>query len=61
MVALVEELRGLWYIMWNSERFIIFQTVILQLSRRVTASHRIRQRIKKRLDAWEVGRHGMLV
>ena len=46
---------------WNSERFIVFQTVILQRARHVTASHAIRHRIKKRLDAWGAGKHVMLV
>ena len=46
---------------WNLERFIVFQTVILQRAQHVTASHAIRRRIGKRVDACEVGRHGMLV
>ena len=46
---------------WNSERFIVFQTVILQRDFHVTASHTIRRRIKKRLDAWDDGIHRMLV
>ena len=46
---------------WNSERFIVFQTVILQQARHVTASHAIRGRIEKRLDAWGAGKHAMLV
>ena len=46
---------------WNSERFIVFQTVILQQAGHVTASHAIRRRIGKRLDAWEDGKYGMLV
>ena len=39
----------------------MFQTVILQRARHVTASQAIYRSIKKRLDAWEEGRHGMLV
>ena len=46
---------------WNSERFIVFQTVTLQRACHVTASQDIQRRIEKRLDAWEVGRYGMLV
>ena len=46
---------------WNSERFIVFQTVILQRDFHVTASHTIRRCIKKRLDAWDDGIHRMLV
>ena len=34
---------------WNAERFIVFQTAILQRSQHVTASHTIRWRIGKRL------------
>ena len=46
---------------WNSERFIVFQTVILKLACHVTASYAIRRRIAKRLDDWGVGKHAMLV
>ena len=46
---------------WNSERFIVFQTVTLQRARHVTASRDIRRRIEKRLNAWEAGRYTMLV
>ena len=55
------ELCRVWERWWNSERFIVFQTVILQQSRHITAYHAIQRRIKKRLDAWDTGRHGMLV
>ena len=37
---------------WNSERFIVFQKVILQRDFHVTASHTIRRRIKKTRKAW---------
>ena len=37
--------------LWNLERFIVFQTVILQRSRHVIASHAIQRRIEKRLNA----------
>ena len=46
---------------WNLERFIVFQTVILQRSCHVTVYHAIRRRIDKRLDAWGEGKHAMLV
>ena len=46
---------------WNLERFIVFQTVILQRARHVTASQAIRRRIEKRLDAWVEGKYAMLV
>ena len=45
------ELKGVRDRLWNSERFIIFQTVILQQAQHVTASQAIRRRIEKRLDA----------
>ena len=56
-----EELRGVRDRLWNSERFIVLQTVILQRARHVTESHSIQWRIEKRLDTWEDGKHGMLV
>ena len=46
---------------WNSERFIVFQTVILQRSRHAAAPHSIQRRIEKRIDTWESGRHKILV
>ena len=55
------EMQGVRDRRWNLERFIVFQTVILQRARHVTASHAIRRRIKKRLDAWGGGKHAMLV
>ena len=45
------ELQGVRDRRWNSEPFIVFQTVILQRARHVTASHVIRSRIEKRLEA----------
>ena len=59
--ALALELRGIRDRRWNSERFIVFQSVTLQRARHVTASRDIRRRIKKLLDAWEAGRFTMLV
>ena len=56
-----EELQGVWDRLWNSERFIVFQTVILQQAWHVTASYAIQRRINKRLYAWEYGKHVMLV
>ena len=55
------EMKGVWDQRWNSERFIVFQTVILQRACHVTASHVIGRRIKKMLDAWGDGKHAMLV
>ena len=51
MVALVGELRWVRDRLWNSERFIVFHTVILQRAHHLTASQSIRQSIKKRLDS----------
>ena len=56
-----EELKEVRDRRWNLERFIVFQTVILQRAHRVTASQAIRRRIKKRLDTWGEGKHAMLV
>ena len=61
VVALVGYLRWLRDRLWNSERFVVFQTVILQQARHVTASQAIRRRIEKRIEAWGAGRHRMLV
>ena len=46
---------------WNSERFIVFQTVTLQRACHVTASRDIQRRIEKRLVPWEAGQFSMLV
>ena len=61
VVALVGELRGARDILWDLERFIVFQTVILQQDHHVTKSQAICWSIEKRLDAWEAGRHEMMV
>ena len=49
------------YRKWNLERFIFFQTVILQRAQHFTTSHAIRRRIEKRPDAWGEGKHAILV
>ena len=51
------ELKGVRDRLWNSEWFTVFQTVILQRARHVTASQAICRRIRKRLDAWAEGKH----
>ena len=61
VVALVEELCRVQDRLWNSERFVVFQTLILQRARHVPASQSIRRRTKKILDTWEAGRHRMLI
>ena len=45
VVALVGDLRGVQDRLCNLERFVIFQTVILQRARHVTASQEIRRMI----------------
>ena len=45
VVTLGVELQGVGDQRWNSERFIVFQTMILKRARHVTASHAIRRRI----------------
>ena len=59
--TLGEEMKGVRDRRWKSERFIVFQTVILQRARHVTASQAIRRRIEKRMDTWGEGKHAMLV
>ena len=54
-------MRGVQDRMWNSERFIVFQTGILQQTCHVTTPQAIRRRIDKSLDAWDSGRRGILV
>ena len=54
------EIKGMRDRLCNLERFIVFQTVILQRDRHDTASQSIRRRIRKRLDAWAEGKHLML-
>ena len=61
VVPLVKELCGVQDRLWNSEPFIVFHIVILHQARHVTASQAIQRRIDKRMDAWEEGRHGILV
>ena len=55
------EMQGVRDRRWNSEGFIVVQTVILQRARHVKTSHTIRRRIAKRLDAWGEVKHAMIV
>ena len=55
------DLKGVRDRLWNSERFIVFWTVILQQAQHVTASQAFHWRIEKRLDAWAEEKHTMLV
>ena len=56
-----EELQGVTKRRWNSERFIVFQAVILQRSGEVKKSQDIRRRIATRLRDWKLGKFDMLV
>ena len=54
-------MKGARYRQWNSERFIVFQTMILQRACHVTASQAIRRLIEKWMGAWGEGKYAMLV
>ena len=58
--ALATETKGFQKCRWNTERFIVFQMVILQRAWHMTKSYDIRRQINQRLDAWEAGDHEML-
>ena len=55
------ELGGVTARRWNGERFIIFQSVILQRSSEVKKARDIRARIQWRLKEWKAGKYDMLV
>jgi hypothetical protein len=54
------DLEGICHCKWNSERFLVFQMVVLQKSKEVKTASAIRQRITTRLDAWEASKFDML-
>jgi hypothetical protein len=58
---LAKELEGIRSRKWNSERFIVFQMVILQRSKNVSKTGDIKRRLSKRMDSWEEGKIDMLV
>jgi hypothetical protein len=58
---LAEELAGIKQRLWNSERFLVFQMVVLQRCRDVTKARDIRRRITTRMTAWKEGKFDMLV
>ena len=58
---LTAELNGIRTRKWNSEKFLAFQNVILQRVRTVKRARDIRQRLTRRMDAWEQGKFQMLV
>jgi hypothetical protein len=45
---------------WNSERFLLFQMVVMQRTRDVSRSRDIRKRITRRIDDWDAGKFKML-
>lgn len=59
--TLAEELEGVTTRRWNSERFIVFQAVILQRSGEVKKSKDIWRRIETRLRDWKLGKYDMLI
>ncbi len=58
---LAEEMSGIRSRKWNSERFIVFQMVILQRSKGVTKAGDIKKRLSNRMDSWEANKFDMLV
>ena len=58
---LSNELAGIKKRKWNSERFLIFQAVILQKAIQIKSSKEIRNRIDRRLDAWLEGSYDLLI
>ena len=53
--TLTAKLTGFWQRHWKVERFIVFQTMILQRTRHMTNFRAIRRRINRCLYAWEAG------
>jgi hypothetical protein len=58
---LAAELEGVTSRKWNSERFIVFQMVILQRAKGVTKAGDIKRRLSTRMDSWEEQKFDMLV
>jgi hypothetical protein len=46
---------------WNSERFLLFQIVVLQHTREMMRARDTKKRLKWRMDAWDEGKFSMLV
>jgi hypothetical protein len=55
------ELEGIRSQKWNSERFIIFQMVILQRVKGVSRAGDIKRRLSFRMNSWEDAKFDMLV
>ena len=61
VAQITKELSGIMNRTWNSERFLVFQMVILQRSPKVVSATAIRNRIKSRLQLWMNGEFEWLV
>ena len=61
LTILVDEFRGVRDRQWNSERPLIFATVVLQKTPGVRRAKDIRLRMTKRMDRWDQGCHTALV
>ena len=61
IAALAAELVGVKERRWNSERFVVFQAVILQRTSDVKRARDIRRRIETRLGEWRQRYFTMLV
>jgi hypothetical protein len=61
VTMLATELAGIVERKWNSDRFVVFQAVILQKHRDVKGAGDIRKRINNRLDSWANESFAMLV
>ena len=59
--AVAKELEGVKLRLWNAERFIVMQAVILQRSPEVKRARDIRRRVETRLAQWREGKFTMLV
>ena len=59
--AFAEELECVEGRQWNAERFIVFQTVILQRITEVRRARDIHQRVKRRIVEWREGWYRMMV
>ena len=61
LTILVDEFRGARDRQWNSERPLVFASVILQKTPGVRRAKDIRSRLTKRMDLWDKGCHIALV
>lgn len=59
--AYTKLLRGALERKWNSERLVVFCSVVLQRERGISGAKAIRQRISQRMDLWEKGHWEALV